>query len=303
MLNYDLNRSTGESLYAQIYRKVREDIETGDLASGAKMPSKRKLAEHLGVSVITVEGAYRQLEAEGYISSAPRRGFFGCELPERAEAVGVRDGQLGETNSSSHSDRHAQSNPTTRAIPVSLRNSPSQSSALSKPSPKNLIADFTGRSMGMGMFPYQAWAKTMRRALSSYDEKDLLDASDAQGSYVLRQAIAQHVRGFRGMEVDPDRIVIGSGAQTLYSLIVQLLGRGKSFAIESPGYPRLAKIYSSSGIDYKAIGLDEQGPIVNELESSGAEVLHCMPSHQLPTGITTSISRRYELLGWAGRGK
>lgn len=101
------------------------------------------------------------------------------------------------------------------------------------------------------------------------------------------------------MEVNPEQIVIGSGAQTLYGLLVQLLGRQRVFAIENPGYPRLARIYESNDVPLRFVGLDEKGPLPDSLAATGASVFHCMPSHQFPTGVTTAVARRRQLLEWA----
>lgn len=101
------------------------------------------------------------------------------------------------------------------------------------------------------------------------------------------------------MHVDPGQIVIGAGAQTLYNLIVQLLGRNRRFAVEDPGYPRLTQIYRSNDVPLSHVPMDESGISVEGLRRSGADICHIMPSHQFPTGLVTPISRRYELLGWA----
>ena len=87
MLTYDLDARGGLSLYEYLYRRLRDDILSGKLAAGERLPSKRALAEHLRVSVITVEGAYRQLEAEGYVDARPRRGFFAAQVDRRLPAA------------------------------------------------------------------------------------------------------------------------------------------------------------------------------------------------------------------------
>ena len=93
MLDYDLGQRGDESLYDYLYQRIRDDISSGELREGARLPSKRALAEHLGVSVVTVEGAYRQLVVEGYIESRPRSGYFVCDLQgSLAPALGVRAG-------------------------------------------------------------------------------------------------------------------------------------------------------------------------------------------------------------------
>ena len=76
MLTYSMDARGNTPLYEYLYRCIRDDILSGVLAAGEKLPSKRALADHLHLSVITVEGAYQQLEAEGYIRASPRRGFF-----------------------------------------------------------------------------------------------------------------------------------------------------------------------------------------------------------------------------------
>ena len=87
MLTYDLDARGSLSLYEYLYRRIRDDILSGALAAGERLPSKRALAEHLRVSVITVEGAYRQLEAEGYVDARPRLGFFAAQVDRRLPAA------------------------------------------------------------------------------------------------------------------------------------------------------------------------------------------------------------------------
>lgn len=274
MLTYELSRTEGCSLYSQLYRAIKADIESGSISPDEKLPSKRSLADHLGVSVITVEGAFRQLEAEGYIRAEERRGYFACSLPLHSAAHATR-ASLGSRNSRPSDD------------PSELQASLTSASSAEAP------------EAASGMFPYARWAKTMRKVLSDLSETDLLRASEPQGSYVLRQALARYLRGSRGLDIDPSCIVIGSGAQTLYGLLIQLLGRNHIYAIEDPGYTRLAKIYRSNDVQLTTVRLDEAGLKVRELEATGADIVHCMPSHQLPTGITMSIARRHELLDWA----
>ena len=101
------------------------------------------------------------------------------------------------------------------------------------------------------------------------------------------------------MDVQPRQIVIGAGSQTLYQLIIQLLGRQRRYAVEDPGYPLLARMYRCNGVRTFPIPLDEQGIDVEALRESGASIAHVMPSHQFPTGIITSAARRRQLLNWA----
>ena len=293
MLTYTLDRRGTEPLYVQLYKHIRDDIAASRIEAGSRLPSKRALAAHLGVSVITVEGALAQLAAEGYIEPSPRRGFFACEMrgyEGAAQSPGSGAAADGGLDTGSGWGSGASLDPCTNQEHVIPAHSPSEHT--------EAAAGIADASAGSGAFPYAAWARTMRRVLSEGDESTLLSSMDGRGTLRLRRAIASHLQGFRGMEVSPEQIVIGSGAQSLYGLLVQLLGRSRTFAIENPGYPRLAQIYRSNDVDLRLIGLDEKGPIAKQLQTSGASVFHCMPSHQFPTGITTTIGRRQELLEW-----
>lgn len=277
MLTYELSRGAGESLYEQLYRALRRDMEHGVLAAGERLPSKRALARHLGVSVITVEGAYRQLVAEGYVRAVPRSGYF--------MQLGLRScGEMPD----------ARANASDRGL-LARSQGAAEGGAVERP----VFADFTGAAVPEGLFPYAAWARTMRAVLSDENEESLRQASGPQGSLRLREAIAAHLRGSRGMQVGPDQIVVGSGAQSLYGIIVQLLGRDKVYGVEDPGYPRLARIYRANDVSVATVPLDEEGPMPEALSHAGVQVLHCMPSHQFPTGLTTPVGRRVELLAWA----
>lgn len=267
MLDYDLDERGSVSLYEYLYQRIRDDILSGSIVAGEHLPSKRGLAQHLGISVITVEGAYDQLVAEGFVRSVPRRGYFANELPRAATVPRLKDA----------ADRDAGSVAPGRAfVPVS---------------------DLPKTSLDGA----RLWQRALKAVLASESERELFAPAPAQGTARLRRAIAAHLRGSRGMDVDPEAIVIGAGAQLLDTMLVQLLGREKTYAVEDPGYLRLTRIYQACGCDVYHIPLDAEGPDLRELEESGADVLHLMPSHQFPTGRVTSIARRYALLGWASQ--
>lgn len=304
MLTYELEQRGGMSRYEYLYRCIRGDIERGAVAAHEKLPSKRALAQHLGVSLITVESAYDQLVAEGYVRAVERKGYYANELDMTAARGPNRVQDASEAGGSGCGTAVAA--PSRKALHPGCPEGPSHPGAA--PSPVNdgvldgapLVADFTGRTGPSGAFPYRMWARTVRAVLSQESERSLAAAAaDAAGSRRLREAIAAYLLGFRGMRVDPDQIVIGAGAQTLYHTIVQLVGRSRRFAVEDPGYPRLTSIYRANDVAVAPVPLDAQGVSVAALRESGADVLHCMPSHQFPTGLVTPVNRRYELLGWA----
>lgn len=320
MLTYALNRTARESLYEQLYRALRFDIESGALGAGDRLPSKRAFAKHLGVSVVTVEGAYDQLVAEGYVRAVPRSGFYVQEIGPNlasfsristsAEVKVPLGDSSGAKSASCRPEARISGNDgvekleklARKGAPFCIAHSEEGLAGVSPGAGRKWLADFTGATAPEGVFPYAAWARTLRRVLADESERTVLEASRPQGSPRLRAAIAAHLRGFRGMEVHPDQIVIGSGAQSLYGLLVQLLGRDLVYGVEDPGYPRLTRIYESNDVTVRPIALDGEGPALESLARAGVDVLHCTPSHQFPTGITVPVSRRRSLLEWAQSG-
>lgn len=311
------------ALYEYLYRCIRHDIAHGKVEPGQKLPSKRALAKQLGVSLITIEAAYDQLVAEGYIRSRERCGYYACDLAPAAkieEQGNVRFRTATETRANRRREGHA-SNPNgpqpisqneehlerrTGYRPSDADFAPSLNGlaphARNAPSDAPLLADFTHSTLATTMLPYSAWAKAVRRTLSDESAASLAEAASAAGSPELRSAIADHLRQYRGMDVSPGQVVIGAGSQTLYQLLVQLLGRTRRYAVEDPGYPLLTRMYEQQDAQVAHIGLDDSGIDVDALEASGASVAHIMPSHQFPTGIVTTAARRRELLNWAREG-
>lgn len=289
MLTYDMNERGNESLYEHLYRCIRSDIESGAIAANEHLPSKRTFAKHLGVSLITVENAYAQLIAEGYVRALPRRGYYACELPKvRSRPAGSPCFNSHESASQTHD--HAQD-----------QNDASRNDADAQKEGKSatLLANFTDGRVPYDEATVRMWARSLRGTLDDANASGVFSKAQPQGLDALRESIARYLRGFRGMEVDPDCIVIGAGASTLYALIVQLLGRDCRYAIEDPGYFQLARVYWANGTACTPVSHDSEGIDADALGCSGANVAHIMPSHQFPCGAVTSIGRRYQLLAWA----
>lgn len=280
MLTYDMSKRGGAALYDHLYRCIRGDIEGGSIAPDQKLPSKRSLAEHLGVSLVTVEGAYAQLVAEGYVRSVPRTGYFACALPGPAHPSERFDG------GSAVNARRVEPSGARDAAPPTAPSFGEGGDAEVPPAP------FDARTV-------RVWARAVRRELASLQDAGMARSLPPQGSPRLRSAIAEHLRRFRGMDADPARIVVGAGAPTLYNLLIQLLGRNRVYAVEDPGYPLLSRLYEANEARVALLPVDECGMIVEALRATPATVAHVMPSHQFPTGAIMSVARRYELLSWA----
>lgn len=264
MLSYSLDGEDKLPLYENLYRCLREDIRNGKLRAGERLPSRRAFAANLGVSSVTVENAYLQLEAEGYIRAWPRKGYYveniGDLLPERSREIHI--------------------------------NTPEKHTA------PTVFADLTGSGAGTDEFPFSIWSKLMRELLSG-NRGELMKRSPVNGVRDLRAAIAGHLRSFRGMDVDPENIVIGAGTDHLYGLIVQLLGPERIYAVEDPGYSKIAEVYRSFRTKCIHIPLDEYGIRPDELVSANVGIVHVSPSHHFPTGKVMPAVRRHELLAWA----
>ena len=259
MLTYELKKSPGVPLYEALYRCIRADILAGVLLPGQKLPSKRALAQNLEVSKITVEGAYNQLLSEGYIRAQEKVGYFVENIPQSIP-------------------RHADVVPAIRT------------------EAERPLLDLTGS--GTEKFPFSVWSRLQREVMLDYGEKLLLPLPN-QGIAELRQAIAAHLYAFRSMHVDPENILIGAGTDFLYNLLIQLLGREKTYAVEDPGYGKIHKIYAAGGVRCISVPMDHEGVLPAALEN--AKVLHLSPAHHFPTGLVTSVPRRQELLEWAQR--
>ena len=142
------------------------------------------------------------------------------------------------------------------------------------------------------------WARLTRQVLSE-EGAAILSPLPHQGLPALRRAICSDLRDFRGLSASPEQIVIGAGAEYLYLLLAQLLGRDTVLAVEDPGYPKIRQVYEKSGVRCVSLPLDGEGMNPDTLRESGAGAVHLSPSHQYPTGLVTPIRRRQELLRWA----
>lgn len=147
-------------------------------------------------------------------------------------------------------------------------------------------------------FPVSVLSRTMRRVLT--DCRDiLLESSPNTGRIELREAIRRYLVRNRGIRVDAEQIVVGSGAEYLYGLIVGLLGRERLYAVESPSYEKIELIYRAAGARCRLLPLAEDGVDSDALWSSGADVLHVTPFCSFPSGVTASASKRHEYIRWS----
>ncbi len=151
-------------------------------------------------------------------------------------------------------------------------------------------------------FPLSVLSKTMRKVLTEHGEL-LLEKSPNCGCFELRKAIRHYLARNRGIKVDVEQIIIGSGSEYLYSLIIELLGRNLIYAIESPSYKKIQQVYKTTEITYDLLPLTNCGIDSNALAETKADVLHTTPYRSYPSGVTATASKRHEYIHWSEQGK
>lgn len=261
MLTYAMDKRGDHPRYYYLYKQMKEDILAGRLKTNEKLPSKRSLAEHLGISLITVENAYQMLKEEGYIESRPRSGYYVSEIK----------------------------------ILGSKPQEPLQLQLLELEMDKRHLQEREN-------FAYSRYFKVLRGVISEYGDT-LFEKSPNEGCSILRNAIAEYLLRYRGVFAQPSQIIIGSGAEHLYGEVVRLLGNDKVYGIEDPSYLQIQKVYEGMGASYERLPMGKDGIKSEVLAASHADVLHVTPFHSFPSGVTASISKRYEYLEWAKLGK
>lgn len=324
MLTYDLRSRGTSSLYEFLYQSIREDIARGRIPCGTKLPSKRNLAQHLDIGVATVTAAYDQLITEGFVRTEQRRGYFVEDVSEfRCKSVTSQVKDLNSEEEKSigseidtrgttaegvaadavrrvDGDRETGQN-AADAVNVDAPTAETPQ-AIERARDPEYFVDLKANRTSVSLFPATVWGRYMREALSLPSD-NLLRSIPFNGLPELRRAIASYLRRTRGMDVSPDCIIIGAGSEYLYGRLLQMLGPTTTFAMENPGYRKFAAISKAFGNPWRPVPIDESGLLVDELEESGADVVHVSPANHFPTGIVMPIKRRLELFEWANRAR
>ncbi len=261
MLMFQLQKQSPIPLYKQLYQEIKKAIIEGKIVVGIKLPSKRKLADYLQISQTTVELAYAQLVAEGFIESRPRKGFYAQPVEELAYLDIPHDEPAVEES-------------------ISYR------------------IDFNSGNIDTHSFPFLTWRKLTRDILDDSNH-ELLLSGHPQGDDVLRQEIARYLYQSRGVVCDASQIVIGSGTEQLLPLLIRLLDKKLVYGYENPGYALTHSIFSHHDRQAIPIDIDADGLNVSQLESSTVDVAYVTPSHQFPSGSVLSATKRAQLLNWA----
>ncbi|WP_311791562.1 MULTISPECIES: PLP-dependent aminotransferase family protein [Pantoea] len=253
---------------------LRQAIAAGHLSFGQKVPSTRQLAGDLGLSRVTVEAAYAQLESEGYLSREVGRGtFVAIVMPPQ----------------------------TPRAAPAELPRFSSRGSAViatggcqDPPFPHA----FAAGSPELRAFPHRLWRR-LSASVQRAEGSQLMGYGDPLGYLPLRSAVADYLALSRGMRCRPEQVIIlTSSQQALQLLAMMFLDPGDEVWLETPGYPGARNAFVAAGARCRGVPLDSEGA---QLQSGAAKLLYLTPSHHYPGGVAMSLPRRLAWLAWAQR--
>lgn len=257
----------------QIYQQVKKDIHQGVLKEGQILAGSRGLAKTLNVSRNTVDSAYSQLLAEGYIKAKKGIGYAVTKLPE-IEATEVH-----QTHVFPQIERHIESE-----------------------TEQNVLYDLTNSSHTSDLFPKALWKRYTVECLERLEKESKISSyQDKQGELYLRCSLLSYLERIRGVHCNEQQIVITCGLQQSLDYICSLLPTNRStILMEEPGYNKAVAVFQNKGQDMQTVPVDEDGLVVAALPTKKSSwVVYSTPSHQFPTGVTMPISRRYELLEWA----
>ena len=268
-----IERSSATPAYVQLYEGLREDIVRGIYEPDAKLPSVRYVAEELGVSRNTVDKAYQQLYAEGYVVSRNRSGYYvdpampteGCG----ADWSGRSEGILAEM--------------------------------LKAPADPPVPYDFFYGSLPTELFPAEALRKAVGEALCSLEGSN--DYSDEFGLLSLRESLSGYLGRARSVRCSAGQIAIQSGTRDGIERLMHLFDPERHIvAIEQPGFAGVAQVLANNRFSIAPLDVSSSEAFFGDLERSGAKIVFVTPSHQFPTGTVMPIGRRLELLKWADKG-
>jgi len=265
-----LNSNDTVPLYKQLYNQIRDRILSGELPSNSRLPSVRDLAAELSTSRNTVEGAYQELYAEGYIYSRERSGYF----------VSVLDHDM---------------------APVSLSPKPRRPSPPPQPS-ANYPYDFHPARLDPASFPVALWRKCFLECLRE-SPRELTRYGDPQGDWGLRNNLQLYLERSRGVICGPDQIMICAGLQQSLDIVAHLLKEShSSVAVENPGYHLPRAVFRNNSFAIVPVAVGANGLDLEILLASGSTVVYVTPSHQMPMGCVMPVANRLKLIEWAESG-
>ena len=257
-------------LYQQIEEYLKQEIQEGRLVAGMRLPSSRALSANLLVSRSTIETAYDQLVAEGYIEPVAYKGYYVCEI----EGIYFQKAEY------------------------TKQNNPEKTEIKQRRKLQKYRYDFALNGIAPESFPTHTWKQLAKQVLSDSTE-EIFAQGNPYGEDSFREAIAEYLYHARGVKCEKSQILVGAGNDYLLMVLATLFECNKKVAMENPTYLSAWYDLKHTGCSMCTVKSDEMGICIEELEKTGADVVYVMPSHQFPMGTVMPLKRRMELLRWA----
>lgn len=255
------DKKSSKALYIQLYEYIKAEITSGLLRPDSKLPSIREAASSLSLSKTTIENAYSQLVAEGYIENSPKRGYFVCDLSEYNFEVTIE---------------------------------PYKDIAQDAREP-----EYINDGVDRGSLDIVTWKRLYNRVISQ-EETNIYTSCAMQGEKELRDEIANFVNTMRGGHTSTEQVVVGAGVQYLLGILIGVIKEDyKTVAVENPGFKKAEFIFEDYFFNIRHIAITDNGFPVEELRKSDAKLIYISPSHQYPLGTIMPVNKRMELLEWA----
>lgn len=255
-------------IYEQIYTSLRQEILSGSLKFGDTLPATRKLAAELSVGRNTVDKAYQQLVAEGYVTAIVGSGFTVNKI----------------------------------ALEFSIPNQADFSNHWNEAKRQSFAVryDFAYGAIDNSIFPYKQWRKSINNALTLMESYSYINYPNRQGEPSLRQSISHYLQRSRGVSCKASQVVITCGHQHSMEILANMFEHSsKRFAMEDPGYDGVRIVFQNHNYQLTPIPIEKDGISIDSIQDLHAELLYLTPSHQFPTGVVLSIAKRHKLLQWA----
>ncbi|WP_378954410.1 PLP-dependent aminotransferase family protein [Pelosinus sp. sgz500959] len=263
-----IDKHTQISIYEQIYISLKQEIFSGSLKFGDKLPATRKLATELSIGRNTVDKAYQQLVAEGYVTAILGSGFTVNKIaPE---------------------------------FPLPKPDDFHDYIDKSKTQSCFIRYDFKYGSIDNSIFPHKQWRKSINNALITMESSPYINYPNRQGESSLQQSISTYLRRSRGVSCSPSQIIITCGHQYSMEIIANMFeSSSRRIAIENPGYDGVRIVFQNHNYQLTPISVEKDGISIDSIQDLRTELLYLTPSHQFPTGAVLSIAKRHKLLQWA----
>ena len=264
-----LKKNSAQPLYDQIFEYLRQKIVCGEMKKNSTLKPIRVLAEELNVSNNTINRAYQQLLSEGYISSIQGSGYYVEDI---------------------------------ETIPTQKFEVKTILKKKNKKKKNSIKYDFNFEAIESDCFPWTKWRKYMQEAMLDEASNGKIAYECNKGNSVLRKSICTYINRSRGVKCDFEQIIICAGTQYAIDIITTLLPKGKNkVAFEDPGFNGMRQVFLNKGNNIKGIPMNDAGIDLDVLEKSDFDFLYLTPSHQFPTGITTSLTHRLKILDLANK--